>query len=108
MKNCQKINLYARQLRNVCGIIAETSMEAAVDPNDVALDEVAENLLLNQLEQAQQLVLALTDCISDAVESAEDEKANADGDGSVFAPGELDAKKKGEIESPDVSGKKEA
>lgn len=107
MKNCQKIGFYARQLQNSCTIISETSMAAQADPNSDSIDPIASQILLNELEQVQTLVLALTEDITEAVESSEENAQNSDGEGSAFASGDLNSRK-GVVEAPTEDEKKEA
>lgn len=107
MKNCQNICLYARQLGHICTTIDETAMGGQIDMDGVTLDPVASDLLLNQLEQAQMLVLALTDKITDALAVSDGEKTNTDEAGSAFAAGELEGKSKVTVENPASGEKKE-
>ncbi len=107
MKNSKKIWFYAKQLQNSCTLIFETTMESQFDSDSDRIDPIAAQILLNELEQAQTLVLALTENITEAVERSEEEAQNSDGEGSAFASGDLNSQKNA-VEALTEGEKKEA
>lgn len=74
MKNVRKICHYAQQMRIVCDSIENWAVNAESCPDEDA-DPLAVQLMLNQLEQAQQLILGLTQNIMEAVD--DDDTQNA-------------------------------
>ena len=95
MKNAYTISSIARQL----GKVAEKSDSLAMGVQDTEqgasdVSEVYQGLLLDEVEHAQILTLELTRLTTES--TGEDGSSNADGDGSIFGPGELTAEKTGE------------
>lgn len=90
MKNAYAISSMSRQMGKVCERLDTLAM--AIQDTEQGIGDIAEtyqDMLLDELEHVQMLTLRLTEMISQAV--GEDTAANADeGDGSAFAPGELD------------------
>lgn len=100
MKNAYGISSLARQLK----LVAEKLDSLAMGVQDVEqatpdLAGVYQNLLLDEVEHVQILTLEITKAVAEATEPSE---TNADeGDGSVFAPGDLtDNKPKKPLEKP--------
>lgn len=95
MKNALAISSLSRRMSKVCEQIEELAMD--VQENEQGIGELAEmykDMLMDELEHVQMLTLKLTDMISLAtVEGA----ANTDeGEGSVFASGDLKDGKAGD------------
>lgn len=67
MKNVRKICTYAQQMRITCDSIENWAVNAQPCPDEDA-DPLSIQLLLNQLEQAQQLILGLTQNIMEAAD----------------------------------------
>lgn len=92
MKNAFAIMGVSRQLGKVCEQIE--SLASAIqeaEQGDTGVAEVYEGLLLDEMEHAQVLTLELTKLLSIG-----DEETNTDGEGSVFAAGDLTDEKAGE------------
>lgn len=92
MKNAFVIMGVSRQLGKVCEQIE--SLAAAIqeaEQGDTSVAEVYEGLLLDEMEHAQVLTLELTKLLSIG-----GEEPNTDGEGSVFAAGDLTDEKAGE------------
>ena len=70
MKNVRKICHYAQQMGLVCDSIENYAVNAESCP-DEDTDPLAIQLMLNQLEQAQQLILGLTQNIMEAVDDCD-------------------------------------
>lgn len=101
MKNTTTIGSLCWHLSRVAEHITDIAgdMERIADESDSSADSVYADILLDSLEQVQKLTLALTERITAEIDS-EEKPANTDGDGSVFAPGELQSVKKPAIENP--------
>ena len=98
MKNAYTISSIARQLGKVAEKIDSLAM-GVQDTEQGASDvsEVYQGLLLDEVEHAQILTLELTRLTTESTGAdSEDGSSNADGDGSIFGPGELTAEKTGE------------
>lgn len=67
MKNVRKICFYAKQMRNVCVVIEDCAADSWQSP-DEGDDPISVQLMLDQLEQAQHLILGLTQSVMDAVD----------------------------------------
>ena len=95
MKNAYAISSLSQQMVKVCEQIDSLAMGVQDTEQGIGdLGDTYQNLLLDELEHIQMLTLKLTELVSEAVG---EETANTDeGDGSAFAPGDLDAKKDGE------------
>lgn len=68
-----------------------------------AVQEQFQNMVFDEIEHLQQLTLVLTQVVAEEFAPASAE--NADDGGSVFGPGELNAKKDGEfdVEHPETT-----
>lgn len=85
MKNSYAIMCMSHQLGKVCEQIEELACSIdESDRNGADVTAVYEGLLMDEVEHAQVLTLELTKLLVIG-----DEETNADGDGSVFAAGEL-------------------
>ena len=92
MKNAFAMMSVSRQLGKVCEQIE--SLASAIqeaEQGETSVAEVYEGLLLDEMEHAQVLTLELTRLLS-----VGDEETNTDGEGSVFAAGDLTDEKAGE------------
>jgi hypothetical protein len=98
MKNAYAISSLSRQMVKVCEQIDSLAMGVQDTEQGIGdLGDTYQDLLLDELEHIQMLTLKLTELVSEAVG---EETANTDeGDGSAFAPGDLDAKKTGDAVS---------
>lgn len=106
MKNAYTISSIARQLGKVAekiDILAMGVQDTEQGASDVS--EVYQGLLLDEVEHAQILTLELTRLTTES--TSDDGSNNADGDGSVFGPGELTAEKTGENGDGDNNGQPE-
>lgn len=90
MKNGMAIGALARQLKCSAERIDHLSMdvEQFEQGNEDMVNTIVD-LRMDELERAQNLVLKLTELITQATE--EDSNVNTDEGGSVFGPGELNA-----------------
>ncbi len=104
MKNTFAISSLSRQLGRVCDQIDHLACDAQeISGKPSTLCEFYKDLLLDELEHVQMLTLRMTELVSEAVE---EETANADeGDGSVFAQGDLTVEKTGEGDVESEVGK---
>lgn len=95
MKNAYAISSLSRQMVKVCEQIDSLAMGVQDTEQGIGdLGDTYQDLLLDELEHIQILALKLTELVSEAVG---EETANTDeGDGSAFAPGDLDATKTGD------------
>ena len=75
MKNVRKICHYAQQMRIVCDSIENWAVNADSCPDEDP-DQLSIQLMLNQLEQAQQLILGLTQNIMEAVDDCDTHDAH--------------------------------
>lgn len=106
MKNAYTISSIARQFGKVAEKIDSLAMGIQdTEQNASDLSEVYRGLLLDEIEHAQILTLELTRLATEI--ASEGETGNADGDGGVFAPGELTAEKPGENGDGGDSGQPE-
>ena len=104
MKNAYTISSIARQLGKVAEKLDSLAMGVQdTEQNASDLSEVYQGLLLDEVEHAQILTLELTKLAAESV----GEVSNADGEGSVFAPGELTTEKTGENGDGGDNGKPE-
>lgn len=87
MKNVRKICHYAQQMRIVCDSIENWAVSAESCPDEDA-DPLAVQLMLNQLEQAQQLILGLTQSIMEAVDDGDAPNDGAKAESAVDAESE--------------------
>nr|DAV53163.1 MAG TPA: hypothetical protein [Caudoviricetes sp.] len=87
MKNVRKICHYAQQMRIVCDSIENWAVNAESCPDEDA-DPLAVQLMLNQLEQAQQLILGLTQSIMEAVDDGDAPNDGAKAESAVDAESE--------------------
>ena len=95
MKNAYTISSIARQFCKVAEKIDSLAMGVQDTEQSASdLSEVYQGLLLDEIEHAQILTLELTRLAAEI--ASEGEASNADGDGSIFGPGELTAEKTGE------------
>lgn len=100
MKNAYDVSSLARQLKAVSEKLESLAMGVQdVEQNSPDLTGVYQNLLLDEVEHVQILTLEITKAVAEATEQSE---SNADeGEGSVFAPGDLtDDKSKKLLEEP--------
>ena len=89
MKNGYAISALARQLKCSAERIDHLSMDVEqFEQGNENMVNTMVDLRMDELEQAQMLVLKLTELITQA---AGEEKVNQDEGGSVFGPGELNA-----------------
>ena len=95
MKNAYAISSMSRQMVKVCEQIDSLAMGVQDTEQGIGdLGDTYQDLLLDELEHIQMLTLKLTELVSEAVG---EETSNTDeGDGSAFAPGDLDATKTGD------------
>lgn len=103
MKNAYGISSLAKQLKIVAEKVESLAVGAGeTEQNAPDLTDVYQNLLLDEVEHVQILTLEITKAVAEATEPSE---TNADeGDGSVFAPGDLtDNKSKKPLEEPAVA-----
>ena len=93
MQNSAAVGSICTQLIKSCEKVQAitSAMDAFEQTNDKIIESYS-NIRFDELEHIQILTLMLTEFVS--VESDE----NMDGEGSVFAPGELNDVKKGEGE----------
>lgn len=93
MQNSATVGSICTQLIKSCEKVQTitSAMDAFEQTNDKIIESYS-NIRFDELEHIQILTLMLTEFVS--VESDE----NMDGEGSVFAPGELNDVKKGEGE----------
>lgn len=106
MKNAYGISSLARQLKAVAEKLDSLAMGVQdVEQNAPDLTGVYQNLLLDEVEHVQILTLEITKAVAEATAPSE---ANADeGEGGVFAPGDLtDDKTKKPLEVPAEPGMK--
>jgi hypothetical protein len=98
MKNAYAISSLSRQMVKVCEQIDSLAMGVQDTEQGIGdLGDTYQELLLDELEHIQMLTLKLTELVSEAVG---EETTNTDeGDGSSFAPGDLDAEKTGDVAS---------
>lgn len=92
MKNVRKICHYAQQMRIVCDSIENWAVNADSCPAEEP-DQLSVQLMLNQLEQAQQLILGLTQNIMEAVDDGDTHDTGeainmTDASGAELASGE--------------------
>lgn len=83
MKNANDIQHTSQHLSKVADQIASYAMDIKDGFVSEEVTDFYEDMLLDQISQAQILMLKLTDLVT------ESQSENADGDGSVFAEGEL-------------------
>ncbi len=100
VKNALGISSLARQLKAVAERLDSLTMGVEeVEQNSTDLTGVYQSLLLDEVEHVQVLTLEITKAVAEATAPSE---ANADeGEGGVFAPGDLtDDKSKKSLEEP--------
>lgn len=88
VKNAHNISSLARQLKVVSEKVDSLAMGVQDrEQNSPDLTSVYQNLLLDEVEHVQILTLEITKAVAESTEPSE---TNADeGEGSVFAPGDL-------------------
>lgn len=109
MKNSGIVGSMSRHLSKTAERINElaSDLDYGVKDND-EVSAMYTDLLLDQLEQAQKLVLALTNTVTDSLADSEGGAVNTDGDGSVFAQGELQSVSGENLENPVQPEKEDA
>lgn len=95
MKNVHTICCMSRQLAKICEQIEELT-RAVEESEQMGTDVIGvyEGLLMDEIEHVQVLTLEMTKMLLIG-----DEETNADGDGSVFAAGDLTDEKAVEADS---------
>lgn len=106
MKNMNDIGGICRQLQKVSERAEHLSMDVeGTEQTNSELADLYLGQLMDEAGHCQALVLKLTELLMEATDNAGEPGTNADndGDGSVFAAGDLTAQK-GEAEEPKEEG----